>query len=151
MIILTSVTFIIAGFSLVAIRHSASRVVAEAKATLEKPRWEDFALLEGYYSGLGRLVRGNRPEYPPAGITEAVGGLEAVEEEAKSMVFDPYPDFESEEYRGTWQGVYKECSYGVDLSGRRRDRPEVRTFEGIPQGMGFWSFPGWRCRLIGVS
>ena len=143
MIILTSVTFAIACFSLVAIRHSASRAVAEAKATLEKPRWEDFALLEGYYSGLARLVRGNRPEYPPVGTTEAAGDLEVVEEEeAKSMVFDPYPDFWSEEYKSTWQGVYKECSYGVDLSGKKRGRPEVRTFEGIPQGMGFGYFRG---------
>ena len=143
MVILALVTFAVSGLSLVAIRHSASRAVTEAKATLEKPRWEDFALLEGYYSGLGRLVRGNRPEYPPVGTTEAVGGLEVVEEEeAKSMVFDPYPDFESEEYRSTWQGVYKECSYGVDLSGRERDRPEVRTFEGIPQGMSFGHFRG---------
>jgi len=135
MIILASVTFTIAGFSQVAIRHSASRVVAEGQAVAEKPRWADFALLEGYYSGLGRLVKGNRPEYPPVEIAEAAGSLEVVEE-AKSMVFDPYPDFWSKEYERTWRGAYKECSYGVDFSGRERGRPEVRTFEGIPQGMG---------------
>ena len=134
-IILTLVILTISGFSLVAIRHSASRLVAEGQAVAEKPRWADFALLEGYYSGLGRLVRGDRPEYPPVEISEAAGSLEVVKE-AKSMVYDPYPDFLSKEYQSTWRGAYKECSYGVDFSGGERGRPEVRTFEGIPQGMG---------------
>jgi len=111
----------------------------EGKAVAEKPRWKDFALLGGYYSGLEMLVRGNRPEYHPVGIAEAGGSLEIVKE-AKSMVFDPYPNFESKEYKSTWRGAYKECSYGVDPSGRRRGRPEVRTFEGVPQGMGFTYF-----------
>ncbi|KAG0125638.1 hypothetical protein HOY82DRAFT_571435 [Tuber indicum] len=133
-IILTSVTAIIAGFSLVAIRHPTSRVITQAKAVAEKPRWEGFALLEGYYSGLARLVKDNRPEYPPLGDTGVVEDLE-VSSEGKSVVFNPYPDFGSKEYRGTWRGTYKECSYGVDLSGKKRGRPEVRTFEGIPEGM----------------
>ncbi|RPA97635.1 hypothetical protein L873DRAFT_1689983 [Choiromyces venosus 120613-1] len=135
-IILTSVTIIIAGFSLIAIRHSTTRAVTEAKAkaAAEKPRWEDFTLLEGYYSGLGRLVRGNRLECPPVGSTVAAGSVEALED-VKSIVFNPYPDFKSKEYRSTWRGEYKECSYGVDLSGKQRPRPEVRTFEGIPEGM----------------
>ncbi|PWW74238.1 hypothetical protein C7212DRAFT_358953 [Tuber magnatum] len=139
MIILTSVTVIIAGFSLVAIRHSTGRVIAKAKVAVEKPRWEDFTLLEGYYSGLGRLVRGSRPEYPPIGITGDLGSPEVMKE-AKSAVFNPYPDFGSEEYKSAWWGTYKGCSYGTDLSGKKRDRPEIRTFEGIPQGMGSGHF-----------
>ncbi|CUS12424.1 unnamed protein product [Tuber aestivum] len=141
MIILASVTVLTAGFSLVTIRHSTSRAIAKATAVAEKPRWEGFTLLEGYYSGLGRLVRGGRREYPPMGITGAAGSQETLKE-VKSVVFNPYPDFGSKEYKSTWQGAHEECSYGVDLSGKKRGRPEVRTFEGIPEGMGIGDFRG---------
>lgn len=106
-------------------------------------------MLQGYYRGLFSLVEEgvNVPEYPPglataqeaAGKVKRPGAVEGGGRRARSRRWSPYPEYKSEEYRKTWVGEYKECSFDEEVVkwGNRtgRGRPEVRVFGGAPEGM----------------
>jgi hypothetical protein len=101
--------------------------------------WARFPKLKKYYAGLYTLVGDsvNVPEYPPPSRVagEGAGGNKSDDRGqlgalAKSRVFDPYPKYSSPEYRELWEGEYKQCSFGDT-----RARPEIRVFDGVPEGM----------------
>lgn len=98
-------------------------------------------MLKGYYKGMFTLVSedANTPEYPPGlsaarEVNRTVGNRPG--RDAKSRVWSPYPSYESVEYRQGWEGAYQECSFDEEQVGNRtRGRPEVRVFDGTPEGM----------------
>ncbi|KAA8906408.1 hypothetical protein FN846DRAFT_907020 [Sphaerosporella brunnea] len=96
--------------------------------------WARFPKLKKYYAGLYTLVNddANVPEYPPTHVNKAGGAEDRGQLGAlkKSRVFDPYPKYTSPKYREMWEGEYKECSFG-----KGRARPEIRVFDGVPEGM----------------
>jgi len=117
----------------------APRRLLEANNKLfagEERLWRRFPKLKKYYAGLYTQVpdAANVPEFPPPrkGRPGTVGDSGRGEFAAtkKSKVFDPYPKYDSKEYREIWDGEYRQCSFGEG-----RERPEVRVFEGVPEGM----------------
>jgi hypothetical protein len=98
--------------------------------------WGRFSRLRSYYTGLYQLIPEelNVPQYPPMNDGEGeeirASGRGALGVTAKSRIFDPYPDYSSVAYRSVWAGEYRECSFGEG-----RLKPEVRVFDGVPEGM----------------
>lgn len=99
--------------------------------------WKRFVPLRRYYGGLYTLVAAgaNVPEFPaphalplsPSSPPPGRGELAALK---KSRVFNPYPDYGSATYRREWAGQHRACSFGAG-----RAVPEVRVFDGVPEGM----------------
>ncbi|KAF8252733.1 hypothetical protein K440DRAFT_631672 [Wilcoxina mikolae CBS 423.85] len=95
--------------------------------------WMRFPKLKKYYAGLYTLVpiNMNVPEYPPPKtLGKSDNGRGELGALKKSRVFNPYPDYSSDAYRSEWEGEYRHCSFGEG-----REAPEVRVFDGIPEGM----------------
>ncbi|KAH0611989.1 uncharacterized protein H6S33_010041 [Morchella sextelata] len=124
------------------------------------PRPETFPFLKNYYKGLFSLANSdmNVPEYPPrlAHERELVLGSSRPDavtgggKTAGSRAFSPYPKYDHDEYRRTWEGEYKECSFDEDEnSGETRGRPEIRVFDGAPEGMPAPIFGSHR--LLGIN
>lgn len=105
--------------------------------------WDRFPFLSGYYKGLFTLIEqaSNVPEYPP-GMAVALekdarikrpNAIKGDGRQAKSRAWSPYPEYGSDEYRRSWEGEWNECSFGE--GNRTRGRPQVRVFDGTPEGM----------------
>lgn len=120
--------------------------------------WERFPELTGYYKGLFTLIEtaSNIPEYPPgmAFAHEADARIKRPDaikgdgRRAMSRVWNPYPEYASEAYRRAWEGEWSECSFG-EVGGVARERPEVRVFDGTPEGMPGPVFGAYE--LVGVN
>ncbi|KAI5857872.1 hypothetical protein BZA05DRAFT_330959 [Tricharina praecox] len=138
-------TVLVVGTSLYHMTGASSRLL-EANNKLfagEERLWRRFPKLKKYYAGLYTQVmdKWNVPEFPPrrGGIGggggggdggEGGGGRGELAATKKSRVFEPYPAYESKSYQEVWEGAYVQCSFGEG-----RARPEVRVFEGVPEGM----------------
>ena len=125
--------------------------VSNVAATVSPPppQWEGFPFMHRYYGGIRSLVakEDNVPEYPveDSQIMKAANTSDSTEvenesghvipqrgSETKSMfAFNPYPYYQSEEYRAEY-GVVEECF--LDAKGTIRI-PKLRAFSGIPSGM----------------
>lgn len=126
-------TLIAVSLSLIAV-SSHSRLERAVVDLSEERLWRRYSKLKAYYGGLTTLVpnEANRPEYPPPFSqkdvqTPAKATLDAIK---KSRVFNPYPDYTSDEYRNKWSAEHVPCSFGPN-----RTVPEIRVFDGIPWGM----------------
>lgn len=99
--------------------------------------WVRFEKLPAYFAGVDTIVpvAEHTPEYPRIKKnSSAEAGGEGKKKQPKkkkreSREFNPYPDYAGEEYKRKWPGEYVECGFG------ERERPEVRVYDGVPQGM----------------
>lgn len=123
------------------------------KQVPKPPQWESFPFLTRYFGGIRSLVSRemNVPEYPSdpdvrknpdINATTTVRGQKLL---AKSVTFDPYPDYSSTAYQADYEKKH-ECF--LDDEGLARI-PEVRYYAGIPKGfpdaaMGSYNILGLR-------
>mgnify|MGYP000933084258 CR=1 FL=1 len=131
-------------FVLVLFRFSftpVERVALElSKPAPKPPQWESFPFLKRYHGGLRTLVprKDNVPEYPGDGVDDQILDDAKKASEARdqgtsnitSEVFNPYPDYASEEYIKKY-GEKKECF--LDEEGTVR-LPPVQYYKGVPRG-----------------
>lgn len=149
-------TIIVATLSISGITYSPTRLLLDAHTRtitaggkkLPPAMWDRFPVLQNYYKGMFTLVEegSNVPEYPP-GMAVAHEAADKVKrpdavkgggKRAKSRSWNPYPEYKSDGYRKVWEGEYKECSFDEDMVGnwtKRRGRPDMRVFDGTPEGM----------------
>lgn len=146
-------TLLFAALCISGITYSPTRILLDAQARTiaansKTVAWRRFPLLNGYYKGLFTLVEeaSNVPEYPP-GIALAQAADARIKrpdaikgdgQRAKARAWNPYPEYAGEEYRKTWEGQWRECSFDEEpaaAGNRTRGRPEVRVFDGTPEGM----------------
>lgn len=160
-------TLLVAAFSLSGIpSYSPTRLLLDAHARTvtaggKAPlAWDRFPLLKGYYKGLFTLIEqaSNVPEYPPrmAVVSEVDARIKRPDaikgdgRRARSRAWSPYPDYGSAEYRKVWEGEWSECSFGGSRNGSRtRARPQVRVFDGTPEGMPGPAFGAYE--VVGVN
>jgi hypothetical protein len=146
-------------------REAPNRLLASQSRFFSSSQevWLRFPKLTKYHAGLYNLIpfESNKPEYPQAEPLSELGQGKAGDSSenkekangsndyetkktenrgslgvtAKSRVFNPYPNYSSAEYRAQWDGDFVPCSFGYTINGTPRDRPEIRVFDGIPEGM----------------
>ncbi|KAK2789451.1 hypothetical protein FQN53_001897 [Emmonsiellopsis sp. PD_33] len=115
--------------------------LSTGKLASKPPQWESFPFLTRFYGGIRSLVQreDNVPEYPGDGVDERImdspSKAEASKnakraETMKSSVFNPYPDYKSEEYIQKY-GVKNDCF--LDAKGTVTI-PPVLHYPGIPKG-----------------
>lgn len=120
--------------------------------------WERFPMLTDYYKGLFTLIEtaSNIPEYPPGlafeqEVDARIKRPDAIKGDgrrARSRAWNPYPGYAAEAYRRAWEGEWSECSFG-EVGNTTRGRPEVRVFDGTPEGMPEPAFGAYE--LVGVN
>ncbi|RPB24450.1 hypothetical protein L211DRAFT_837360 [Terfezia boudieri ATCC MYA-4762] len=131
---------------------SGTKVVEMIAKFGEDEAWREWPKLERYFGGLEELVlpKDNHPEYPAGRwkdeVNETDPNLKGNFLVPVSRVFDPY-------HKAREDKLYVECDYndyyhhhegesqeehqqegGADRPLKTRARPEVRSFNGIPQG-----------------
>lgn len=109
--------------------------IQQEKITPKPPVWEDFPFLKRYYGGIRSLIpkSENVPEYPgePDEQEEAFNVTQAAKRAIpESVVFNPYPDYASNEYVQTY-GKKVDCY--LDEAGTVQI-PRVRMYEAVPKG-----------------
>ena len=127
---------------------SSRKAVAsgENKPPPPPPTWEGFPFLKRYHGGIRTLVSKseNKPEYPDKEgeyvPKEKIDQGENPQDDQGSrnhpppfVVFNPYPNYSSEEYKNTHPEVH-ECFIGTGQAQPMRV-PPVRVYEGVPEGM----------------
>lgn len=101
------------------------------------PQWESFDFLKRYYGGIRTLVsrKENVAEYPGEGFVHEEPEQD-IEKNGKvgasipSSVFDPYPNYKSQEYIkkfGTKADCFLDEANTVVI-------PQVRKYDGVPRG-----------------
>lgn len=137
------VLFILALFRFT-ITSDAKQVALELpKVAPKPPQWESFPFLKRYHGGIRTLIPRNEsvPEYPSDGMEEMAMGsdnnkgqanIETRGQEAlmSSLVFNPYPDYDSDEYKKKY-GEKRECFLDEQETIRI---PPVQHYPGVPRG-----------------
>ncbi|KAF4207770.1 hypothetical protein CNMCM6805_005170 [Aspergillus fumigatiaffinis] len=113
------------------------------KVAPKPPQWESFPFLKRYHGGIRTLTPRNEsvPEYPSDGMEEMAMGsdnnkgqanVETRDQEAlmSSLVFNPYPDYASDEYVKKY-GEKRECFLDEQETIRI---PQVQHYPGVPRG-----------------
>lgn len=137
-------------------QKEVQQAIVQDKQTPKPAVWEEFPFLQRYYGGVRNLVsrKENKPEYPTDGdevpmqdepLSIPVAQSEVPEAEAdvplakreearaaisETVVFNPYPDYKSEEYIAQW-GEKIDCFLDEKNTVQI---PRVRIYEGIPKG-----------------
>ena len=101
------------------------------------PPWEDFPFLKRYFGGIRSLVprTENVPEYPNDQEIQSAPSNASSEAHKKlslpkSLPFDPYPDYQSANYKSVYEEKH-ECFLDPENLIRI---PSVRYYEGVPLG-----------------
>lgn len=114
--------------------------IGDLKGKPAPPQWESFPFLERYYGGLRTLVprEQNIPEYPRDHDEEAAEkSVDSIQSKRQtetiqpSQPFNPYPNYESNEYLSEYVPV-RQCF--MDPESRIRP-PAVHSYMGVPQGL----------------
>ncbi|KAI9924891.1 hypothetical protein ASPWEDRAFT_51424 [Aspergillus wentii DTO 134E9] len=137
-------------FILTLFRFTLSSTVRNVTIELPKvsspkpPQWESFPFLKRYHGGVRSLVarKGSVPEYPGDGSEDlGLGASEAKPDEKTvqargdappmlSKVFNPYPDYSSQEYVKKY-GEKRECFLDEEETTRI---PLIHHYPGVPKG-----------------
>lgn len=133
-------TLLIFILSLIRASWTSSRQLEMGPVDKQPPRpppWEDFPFLKRYFGGIRSLVarEENVPEYPSDREFESAplnASSEAHEKKSlpKSLPFDPYPDYQSADYKSLYEEKHECFLDPEDLI----KIPPVHYYEGVPLG-----------------
>lgn len=128
-------------FNLIRMSWESARQVEAGpieKQTLKPPPWESFEFLKRYHGGIRTLTakEKNVPEYPNEDedtaepISNATVSSRKASSLPQSIAFDPYPNYESDDYKSRFHEKY-ECF--LDSNGLVRI-PKVHYYSGVTEG-----------------